>query len=74
MAYYYSLYDVLEQGEAQDFLFIATERYKFCVLQWDSETSELITRFNFVSGFDAILGVFFFLAISHTYILHLTNV
>ncbi|KAL4282364.1 hypothetical protein GQ457_03G000600 [Hibiscus cannabinus] len=31
-------------SEAQDFLFIATERYKFCVLQWDSETSELITR------------------------------
>ncbi|CAA7046991.1 unnamed protein product [Microthlaspi erraticum] len=31
-------------GEAQDFLFIATERYKFCVLQWDSESSELITR------------------------------
>ncbi|XVF00511.1 hypothetical protein REPUB_Repub04eG0007500 [Reevesia pubescens] len=31
-------------GEVQDFLFIATERYKFCVLQWDSETSELITR------------------------------
>ncbi|XP_050221597.1 DNA damage-binding protein 1 [Mercurialis annua] len=31
-------------GEAQDFLFIATERYKFCVLQWDSEASELITR------------------------------
>ncbi|KAF2310806.1 hypothetical protein GH714_017398 [Hevea brasiliensis] len=31
-------------GEAQDFLFIATERYKFCVLQWDAETSELITR------------------------------
>ncbi|MED6219433.1 DNA damage-binding protein 1a [Stylosanthes scabra] len=31
-------------GEAQDFLFIATERYKFCVLQWDSETSELVTR------------------------------
>lgn len=31
-------------GEAQDFLFIATERYKFCVLQWDCETSELITR------------------------------
>ncbi|KAK0579707.1 hypothetical protein LWI29_030159 [Acer saccharum] len=25
-------------------LFIATERYKFCVLQWDAETSELITR------------------------------
>ncbi|KAK3419095.1 hypothetical protein EUGRSUZ_H04822 [Eucalyptus grandis] len=31
-------------GEAQDFLFIATERYKFCVLQWDAETSELVTR------------------------------
>ncbi|XP_010445239.1 PREDICTED: DNA damage-binding protein 1b-like [Camelina sativa] len=31
-------------GEAQDFLFIATERYKFCVLQWDYESSELITR------------------------------
>lgn len=31
-------------GEAQDFLFIATERYKFCVLQWDADTSELITR------------------------------
>ncbi|CAI0545441.1 unnamed protein product [Linum tenue] len=31
-------------GEAQDFLFIATERYKFCVLQWDVEASELITR------------------------------
>lgn len=31
-------------GEAQDFLFIATERYKFCVLQWDAENSEVITR------------------------------
>ncbi|KAM2703176.1 hypothetical protein EV2_004801 [Malus domestica] len=31
-------------GETQDFLFIATERYKFCVLQWDAEASELITR------------------------------
>ncbi|GAV76408.1 CPSF_A domain-containing protein/MMS1_N domain-containing protein [Cephalotus follicularis] len=31
-------------GEAQDFLFIATERYKFCVLQWDASSSELITR------------------------------
>lgn len=31
-------------GEAQDFLFIATERYKFCVLQWDAETSEVNTR------------------------------
>ncbi|CAA6668092.1 unnamed protein product [Spirodela intermedia] len=34
----------LPLGEAQDFLFIATERYKFCVLQWDGESSELITR------------------------------
>ncbi|EXC25619.1 hypothetical protein L484_009924 [Morus notabilis] len=33
-------------GETQDLLFIATERYKFCVLQWDAETSELITRFK----------------------------
>ncbi|XP_020599967.1 DNA damage-binding protein 1 [Phalaenopsis equestris] len=31
-------------GESQDLLFIATERYKFCVLQWDGEASELITR------------------------------
>ncbi|KAL9270792.1 DNA damage-binding protein 1-like protein [Drosera capensis] len=31
-------------GEVQDFLFISTERYKFCVLQWDLETSELVTR------------------------------
>ncbi|CAA7054607.1 unnamed protein product [Microthlaspi erraticum] len=31
-------------GETQDLLFIATEKYKFCVLQWDSESSELITR------------------------------
>ncbi|KAE8688032.1 DNA damage-binding protein 1 [Hibiscus syriacus] len=31
-------------GETQDFLFISTERYKLCVLQWDAETSELITR------------------------------
>lgn len=38
------------QGEAQDFLFIATERYKFCVLQWDTESSELITRFEYFSS------------------------
>ncbi|WVZ99800.1 hypothetical protein U9M48_045048 [Paspalum notatum var. saurae] len=31
-------------NETQDFLFIATERYKFCVLQWDAEKSELLTR------------------------------
>lgn len=31
-------------GEAQDFLFISTERYKFCVLQWDAEAGELVTR------------------------------
>ena len=35
-----------EQGEAQDFLFFATERYEFCVLQWDAKTSELIIRFK----------------------------
>ncbi|KAL6499676.1 DNA damage-binding protein 1a [Orobanche gracilis] len=31
-------------GEAQGFLFVATERYKFCVLQWDPETRKLVTR------------------------------
>ncbi|XP_060203147.1 DNA damage-binding protein 1 isoform X1 [Lycium barbarum] len=31
-------------GETQDLLFVATERYKFCVLQWDAEASEVITR------------------------------
>ena len=35
-----------EQGETQNRLFIATERYKYCVLQWDVETSKLITRFK----------------------------
>ncbi|KAL7089468.1 hypothetical protein ACP275_13G188400 [Erythranthe tilingii] len=31
-------------GEARDLLFVATERYTFCVLQWDAETSDVITR------------------------------
>ncbi|XP_076896669.1 DNA damage-binding protein 1-like [Bidens hawaiensis] len=31
-------------GETQDLLFIATERYKFCVLQWDADAKEVITR------------------------------
>ncbi|KAL2629921.1 hypothetical protein R1flu_014607 [Riccia fluitans] len=31
-------------GESQDVLFISTERYKFCVLQWDAEAGELVTR------------------------------
>ncbi|KAL3643734.1 DNA damage-binding protein 1a [Castilleja foliolosa] len=31
-------------GETQDLLFMATERYKFCVLQWDAENAEIITR------------------------------
>ncbi|KAL6500624.1 DNA damage-binding protein 1a [Orobanche hederae] len=31
-------------GETQDLLFMATERYKFCVLQWDTENAEVITR------------------------------
>lgn len=43
------------QNETQDFLFIATERYKFCVLQWDAEKSELITRL------DTYSPAFFFL-------------
>ncbi|KAF9666475.1 hypothetical protein SADUNF_Sadunf16G0233100 [Salix dunnii] len=42
-------------GEAQDFLFIATERYKFCVLQWDAELSELITRFKLKMSNDILL-------------------
>ena len=29
---------LLVQGEAKDLLFISTERYKFCVLEWDSRT------------------------------------
>ncbi|KAL9676917.1 hypothetical protein QQ045_005139 [Rhodiola kirilowii] len=32
------------RGETHDFLFIATEKYKFCVLQWDAVSSEVITR------------------------------
>ncbi|RVW39478.1 DNA damage-binding protein 1a [Vitis vinifera] len=39
-------------GEAQDFLFIATERYKFCVLQWDAENSEIS-----IIGVDQMSGV-----------------
>ncbi|KAL3677290.1 hypothetical protein R1sor_027238 [Riccia sorocarpa] len=31
-------------GDSQDVLFISTERYKFCVLQWDAEAGELVTR------------------------------
>ncbi|XP_011085220.1 DNA damage-binding protein 1 isoform X1 [Sesamum indicum] len=31
-------------GEPQDLLFVATERYKFCVLHWDAEAAEVITR------------------------------
>uniref|UniRef100_A0ACD5TYR9 Uncharacterized protein n=1 Tax=Avena sativa TaxID=4498 RepID=A0ACD5TYR9_AVESA len=30
-------------NETQDFLFIVTEKYKYCVLQWDGEKSELLT-------------------------------
>lgn len=36
------------QGESQDVLFISFERYKFCVLQWDAETSSLMTRWFLV--------------------------
>ncbi|CAK9232974.1 unnamed protein product [Sphagnum jensenii] len=31
-------------GDSQDLLFLSFERYKFCVLQWDAETSSLVTR------------------------------
>ncbi|EYU19139.1 hypothetical protein MIMGU_mgv1a005247mg [Erythranthe guttata] len=34
----------LELFQARDLLFVATERYAFCVLQWDAETSDVITR------------------------------
>ncbi|EIE24281.1 hypothetical protein COCSUDRAFT_28729 [Coccomyxa subellipsoidea C-169] len=33
-------------GESKDLLFLSTERYKFCVLEYDSETGELVTRAN----------------------------
>ncbi|GJP48061.1 hypothetical protein CLOM_g7334 [Closterium sp. NIES-68] len=33
-------------GELKDLLFICTERYKFCVLEYDAESRELITRAN----------------------------
>lgn len=36
----------LLKGETQDLLFIATERYKFCVLQWDADANEVLTRFG----------------------------
>ncbi|CAA0805711.1 DNA damage-binding protein 1a [Striga hermonthica] len=31
-------------GETRDLLFMATEKYEFCVLQWDAEKAEFITR------------------------------
>nr|GEZ87076.1 DNA damage-binding protein 1 [Tanacetum cinerariifolium] len=34
------------QGETQDLLFIAIERYKFCVLKWDADANEVIIRFD----------------------------
>jgi len=33
-------------GMAKDLLFLSTERYKFCVLEYDSESGELVTRAN----------------------------
>ncbi|CAI5489016.1 unnamed protein product [Closterium sp. Naga37s-1] len=33
-------------GELKDLLFICTERYKFCVLEYDAHSRELITRAN----------------------------
>jgi DNA damage-binding protein 1 len=32
--------------EDKDLLFIATERYKFCILAYDSNTGEIVTRAN----------------------------
>eukprot|EP00743_Colponemidia_sp_Colp-15_P005247 GILK01005646.1.p1 GENE.GILK01005646.1~~GILK01005646.1.p1 ORF type:complete len:1143 (+),score=205.41 GILK01005646.1:93-3431(+) len=34
------------EGEPQDLLFVSTERYKFCVLAYDSRSGEIITRAN----------------------------
>ncbi|XP_075103466.1 DNA damage-binding protein 1-like [Nicotiana tabacum] len=31
-------------GDTQDLLFITTERHEYCVLQWDAEAHEVITR------------------------------
>jgi DNA damage-binding protein 1 len=31
-------------GEPRDSLFLSTEKYKFCVLQWDMQAGELITK------------------------------
>jgi len=36
----------MAQTEKQDFLFVSTERYKFCVLSYDSKRNEIITRAN----------------------------
>lgn len=43
----------LFQGETQDHLFILTDRYKFCVLGWDPEPPQLITRYSLPSTFHA---------------------
>jgi hypothetical protein len=34
------------QHESQDFLFIATERYKFCILAYDLKSGDIITKAN----------------------------
>ena len=34
------------QNESQDFLFISTERYKFCILAYDIKTGDIITKAN----------------------------
>eukprot|EP01126_Amoeba_proteus_P030505 TRINITY_DN3014_c0_g1_i10.p1 TRINITY_DN3014_c0_g1~~TRINITY_DN3014_c0_g1_i10.p1 ORF type:complete len:1099 (-),score=193.96 TRINITY_DN3014_c0_g1_i10:112-3408(-) len=34
------------KGEQQDFLFLSTERYKFCVLSYDTQKGEIKTRAN----------------------------
>lgn len=34
------------RGEKKSLLFLSTERYKFCVLEYDTESGELVTRAN----------------------------
>lgn len=37
---------VCSQGESKDVLFLSTERYKFCVIEYDAETNSLQTRYS----------------------------
>lgn len=55
------MFFALFKGETQDLLFIATERYKFCVLQWDAEANEVITRFGSMTMFVNNILIHFFI-------------